>query len=53
MFTGINESFAMMGEMLDNRTTTLRSRIMAAWNVVNELNFVDKAKVNTVEANNG
>lgn len=44
-FSSLDESFAMMGAMMGNRTTTLRSRILAAWSFVNNLSFVDKNRV--------
>ncbi|CAB3403746.1 unnamed protein product [Caenorhabditis bovis] len=44
----VDGNFAIMGAMLQNRTTTLRSRIMSSWNYVNSLKFVDTSRIGSI-----
>ncbi|VDO96695.1 unnamed protein product [Heligmosomoides polygyrus] len=43
-----NANFALMGQMLSERTTTLQTRIRAAWNYVRQLPYVDSQKIGCI-----
>ncbi|PAV83822.1 hypothetical protein WR25_02321 [Diploscapter pachys] len=44
----VEGNFAIMLGLLDKRTTVLRGRVLAAWNAINTLEFVDKKRIGSV-----
>ncbi|KIH58939.1 carboxymethylenebutenolidase [Ancylostoma duodenale] len=43
-----NENFALMGQMLAERTTTLQKRVREAWKLVKNLPFVNNQKIGCI-----
>lgn len=41
-------NFAIMGQLLGNRTTILRNRILSSWNYVKSLPFVDNNRIGSI-----
>ncbi|CCD73621.1 Dienelactone hydrolase domain-containing protein [Caenorhabditis elegans] len=44
----VNGNFAIMGQLLGNRTTILRNRIISAWTYVKGLSFVDTNNIGSI-----